>query len=1114
MTLREQLENPEIFRINRMDAHSDHVFMPDMEQSIYGKDAGEDPLCDGYVQCLDGIWQLAYSERMEECPEGFAAEDYDLSGFGKVRVPGHLELQGYGKPQYINTLYPWDGVELLRPPVIPKECTPVGSYVRFFDLECRVPKGGEVVLSFGGVETAFSVWLNGVYVGYSEDSFTPSEFCVTELVREKGNRLAVEVYKRSSASWIEDQDFWRFSGIFRSVNLLVYPAVHVYDLKVTADYIYEDGALGTEHPAGTGVLTVKAKVLSGRVPTAGDVEFLLKDGAGKAVAGSRAMDDAGKAVSGSRSADDVAGTADDADPEFCVSTEISVEEAGSLTLTEEDRGAAAYPYTLTARKGRLYTVTWKAVLPRVKPWSAEDPNLYHLNLRIPGQEQVWQETGFRTFEMKDGLMCLNGKRILFRGVNRHEFSYTGGRCISMEDMHKDIRIIKQNNMNAVRTCHYPNRSEWYSLCDEAGLYLIDETNLESHGSWQKLGRVEPSWNVPGDLPQWRETVLDRARSMYERDKNHPSVLIWSCGNESYAGEDIAAMSAYFHEMDPGRLVHYEGVFHNRKYRYISDMESRMYAKPAEVAAYLEEELAKQAADPDYVTKPYISCEYMHAMGNSLGGMQLYTELEDRYPGYQGGFIWDYMDQVLPLQVEEPRTAGIKYKKESEQKTLEVMAVGGDYDDRPTDYGFCTNGIVYGNRMPSPKMPEVRQLYSPIRLDVSPTELTVENRNLFVDTNRYHFVVRTMLDGRTVQEKPLEIMAAPGETVTVAHGMQQPEGPGMGVIEAVAYTDAGEQKNMVTFAQCVSEQGRRPVKGFAAPGAFVPGDGYLGIAGSDWRIQFSMTEGGISSISFGGREYIHRIPRISFWRAMTDNDCGAGYPAAMGVWYAAGHFMKKEYERFRMEPVESGMKMITVFSGGPGGCVEVTVTYTAYPDGRILVEADYPGVKDYPELPVFAMDFCTGTEVDRVTYLGLGPEENYIDRAAGARLGEFRFTAEQNLSGYLRPQECGNRTGVRELQVTGADGRGLRFTAAEEPFEMSVLPYSAYELEEANRIFELPPVRHTWIRIASGQMGVGGDDSWGAPVHDEYRIDSSKPQHLAFWISPIDEADDDGGQSPS
>ena len=1081
--LRQQLEDPEIFKINRMKAHSDHFIQP--------LDGGS------FCQCLDGEWAFSYSGKLEDRPLHFAGEKDDISYFKTIQVPGHMELQGYGTPQYINTLYPWDGVEALRPPMIPKESTPVGTYVRFFDLEHKPEAGGEVFLTFGGVETAFSVWLNGTFVGYSEDSFTPSEFCVTELVQEKGNRLAVEVYKRSSASWIEDQDFWRFSGIFRSVYITSVPAKHVYDLAVRSEYIYEDrvkeeGTNEVRYAAGTGLLSVEARILSDEMPKKEELRLSL---GGLAGAG--------------------------ADSETGISEVLpdSILEDEELILTEEDLGLSAYPITMAPRRRKTWIARWSLTVPSVQPWSAESPALYPLELRLADAQRVLQDVGFRTFEMKNGLMCLNGKRIIFRGVNRHEFSVSGGRCISLEEMKEDIRIIKENNMNAVRTCHYPNRTEWYGLCDRAGIYLIDETNLESHGSWQKLGRVEPSWNVPGDLPEWKAAVLDRAESMYERDKNHPAVLIWSLGNESYAGEDIAAMSAYFHEKDSSRLVHYEGCFHRPEYRYISDMESRMYAKPAEIAEYLESELKKKAADPAYVTKPYISCEYMHAMGNSLGGMQLYTELEDQYEGYQGGFIWDYIDQAILSSEDAP------------------LFVGGDFGDRPTDYGFCTNGIVYADRELSPKMQAVRAEYSPIRIDVDEETVTVENRNLFLDTEEYLFTVSACLNGELVEKNALSVNAAPGEKVTIPHGIKLPEGNGTAGLLVRAFRkdelgwldeechperregswddgilrpdglrmtedkqEDGSDWYEFAFSQFLRDQGVREPAGQPVPAAMVPGDGYIGMTGPNYRVQFSMTEGGISSLRFGGKELCDRIPRISFWRAMTDNDNGAGYPALMAPWYAAGHFMKKRYEDFKLEPTEGGIRMVTAFSAGIHDEIRVKVTYTAYVDGRILVEAEFPGVPGYPDMPVFAMDLCVPASLDQVSYLGFGPEENYPDRLSGAELGRFAYTPMENLSGYLKPQDCGIRCGVREFTVKDADGTGLTFTAAGEPVLFSVLPFSAYELEEAAKLRELPEVTHTWIRIAADEMGIGGDDSWGAPVHEEYRLASSVPRKLAFWIT--------------
>ena len=471
------LENPEVFAVNRLPAHSDHRFYESEETMEPGERAGEVmPL----RQCLNGVWKFSYAENPSLRRAEFYQENFDDTCFDEIQVPGHIQLQGYDKCQYINTMYPWDGHSELRPPKIDWDYNPVGSYVREFDLE-KPLSGKRVILSFQGVETAMYVWLNGAFVGYAEDSFTPSEFDVTPWIREKGNRLAVEAYKRSSASWIEDQDFFRFSGIFRDVYLYGIPDVHLQDLFVNAglEHDYQDGRLTAE-------LSLSEKNCENQFSGC-RVAAVLKDREGRVI-----------------------WTCEDCVPD----------KNGMIRI--------------------------EASISSVHAWSGEDPYCYMLYIEIRDGERrrtelVPQKIGFRTFEMKNQIMCLNGKRLVWKGINRHEFDVRLGRAITEKEMLWDIRFLKQHNLNAVRTCHYPNQSRWYELCDEYGIYLIDEANLESHGSWQKMGVCEPSWNVPGSLPQWKACVIDRARSMLERDKNHPSVLIWSCGNESYAGEDILAI---------------------------------------------------------------------------------------------------------------------------------------------------------------------------------------------------------------------------------------------------------------------------------------------------------------------------------------------------------------------------------------------------------------------------------------------------------------------------------------------------------------------------------------------------------------------------------------------
>jgi len=979
----EWLANPEIYEVNREKAHSDHTYTTK----------------DGNLrQSLNGTWKFNYTEHPDSRPADFYKTDFDVTSFDDIIVPGHIQLQDYDKPQYVNTQYPWEGHEQLVPPQIPKKRNPVGSYVKFFDVDKEL-LGKETFISFQGVETAIYVWLNGEFVGYSEDSFTPSEFNITPYLKEKNNKLAVEVYRYSTASWLEDQDFWRFSGIFRDVYLYAVPEIHVRDMKVIADYDYENG---------NGIFATELDII-------GDSDYEIK-----------------------------------------------------LTLTDKN-GIKVY-------EGNTANVS--ASIPDIMPWSAEQPNLYTLTAEISSDSEMIEtaetKIGFRTFELKDGIMCLNGKRIVFKGINRHEWNAEGGRVVTEDDMLWDIRFMKQNNINAVRTCHYPNNSLWYQLCDEYGIYLIAETNLESHGTWQKMGACEPSINVPASLPEWKEACLDRARSMYERDKNHASVLIWSCGNESYCGDDIAAMADYFHEVDSTRLVHYEGVVWNRKYDHITDMESRMYAKPCDVEEYLKQNTGK----------PYISCEYMHAMGNSLGGMKLYTDLEDKYEAYQGGFIWDYIDQSL-------------YKDG-------VLVYGGDFDDRASDYGFCTNGIVYADRTYSPKVSEAKRLYSNIRMSLENGVLTVENRNLFTDTSGYIFKVTLEKEGDILSAEEHRLNISAGEKDSVKIGLEVPENGGEYVLTAYAVlaedTIWAEKGHEISFAQQIVKTPEITAPMTAHKAEIVYGDFCIGVNGEGFSMQFDKREGGVSSLVYNGVEYITRAPKVSFFRAHTDNDTGAGYPCENAQWQIAGKCAK--LLGFETKENADSLEVTFKFLAPTVPSFEYKVTYIAYFDGRLGVKAEYDGVKGLSDMPVFAMDFKLKKQYDKFTFYGMGPDENYIDRNNGARLGVYTLTALENFTKYLNPQECGNRTGVRYVNVYEENGAGLNFTATEKPFEMSVLPYNAYELDNAMHRDELPDPTYTWVRIAAKQMGVGGDDSWGAPVHKEFKINSEEAMSLEFIVSSL------------
>ncbi len=998
----EWLEDPEVFRVNRIDAHSDHYFYENMDDIRLEDNM---PL----KQSLNGKWRFSYSENPSLRIKDFYKEDFDVSGFDYINVPGHIQLQGYDKCQYINTMYPWDGHDELRPPHISKTYNPVGSYVTFFNVKEEL-KNKQTFISFQGVEVAFYVWVNGKFVGYSEDTFTPSEFDISDYLKDGENKLAVEVYKRSSASWIEDQDFFRFSGIFREVYLYSVPKTHVNDIFVKTD-------LSDDFKEA--VLHAELKI-NGTIE--GKVGAYLEDAAGK--------------------------------KKFEIE-EVNISDNINLSIDVKE----------------------------VNLWSAEDPYLYSLYIVIKDKEGnlveiVPQKVGFRRFEMKDKIMCLNGKRIVFKGVNRHEFSARNGRSITKEDMLFDIKFMKKHNINSVRTSHYPNQSLWYKLCDEYGIYLIDETNLESHGSWQKMGECEPSWNVPGNLPEWQECVLDRAVSMVERDKNHPSVLIWSCGNESYAGEDIYQMSEYFRKKDSSRLVHYEGVFWNREYDKTSDMESRMYAKVVDIEEYLNN-------DPK---KPYISCEYMHSMGNSTGGISKYTELEDKYPMYQGGFIWDYGDQAL-------------YRKKDNGE--EVLAYGGDFTDRPCDYNFSGNGLIFADRTVSPKAQEVKYVYANIKLKVDKNGVNIKNQNLFINTNVYDLYYKIEKEDKLILEGCLKVDIKAGEEEYITLPFENIECPGeyvytvsMKLSEDTLWEEKGYE---VAFGQYVlNNEENKVIKD--SNFKIVHGDVNIGVEGKDFKVIFSKQEGGIVSLRYSNKEFITRVPKTYYFRATTDNDRGNKQDFRCAEWFAAS--MGQKLVDFNMEEKDNYLSLTYTYELPTKPVAKVNITYVVEEAGVIKANVKYNGVEGLSELPVLGMNFRLLSEFNSFTYYGMGPEENYIDRCEGAKLGVYTDTPENNLSKYLVPQECGNRTETRYVKVENNKGEGIQFTYDKAPFEFSVVPYNYMELENALHVEELPPINYTNVNIIGKQMGVGGDDSWGAPVLKEYCIDSSKDLEYSFFISNI------------
>lgn len=700
-------------------------------------------------------------------------------------------------------------------------------------------------------------------------------------------------------------------------------------------------------------------------------------------------------------------------------------------------------------------------------WSAECPQLYCLWIQVLDEngvvlEVVPQTIGIRLFCMEDGIMKLNGKRIVFCGVNRHEFSARNGRAISKEEMRWDILTMKRHNINAVRTSHYPNQNDFYALCDLYGLYVMDETNLETHGTWQRLGQVEADENtLPGDRPEWRGAVLARAKAMLERDKNYPCVLIWSCGNESHGGKTIYEMSEWFRERDPGRLVHYEGVFHDRRFPDTSDMESRMYPSVVQIEAYLKTES----------DKPFLCCEYSHSMGNSNGGLFRYTQLAKREPRYQGGFIWDYIDQGLQPDPAAP------------------LAFGGDFGDRPTDYNFCINGLVFADRTLSPKMAEVKACYQPFDLCCTLTELTIQNRMLFTDTSRFQLVFSLCRDGTLLEtrvQKSFPAISPQGEG-TIPVPIAPPDAPGEYVLTVSMQLNQpfpwAEMGTELAFSQWVGRVGAPPKRRATPAPELIVGDVNYGIRGEGFHILFARDRCGISSYQLGGVECIAPllgIPRPNFWRAPLDNDYGWGMPHRCALWQTASLYPAVSLQSCEREG--DAVRIVTQYCFPGSDRAQATVNYRFFGDGAVELTLTISGCEAFGAMPDFGFLLCMPPSFDRLEWYGRGEEENDCDRNYGSRIGRFQSTVALQQTPYQRVQDCGNHTDTRWFTVTDAQGRGFRISG--ENLDFSVLPHTPFELEHAYQAQNLPPNWHSVIRVSKGQMGVGGDDSWGAMPHPD------------------------------
>ena len=943
------LKDSRVFQVNRLQAYSDHIY-------TIGKDKQPSSFS------LNGTWKFNVSKNYDSTFKFFYNTEFNDSNWDDIQVPGYIQLQGFDQPHYTDVTYPWDGKDYVKPGQVDMDRNKVFQYRKSFDLPQDFIND-RLILSFEGVESNIYIWLNGKFIGYSEDSFTPSRFDITKYVQEKDNILCVRIFEKCTGTWLEDQDMWRFSGIFRDVMIYRQPSLHILDLKMDTNI-----DLDTKKS----ILTCTCKLTNGQAHT---LQAKLYDPQGNIVWNGNMQD------------------------QF----EIPVENT-SL-------------------------------------WSSEFPNLYQLELVLYDTqneilETIHEQVGFRKFSLEYGIMKLNGKRIVFHGINRHEWDPKNGRCLSLEQMEQDIHILKSLNINAVRTSHYPNHSYWYKLCDQYGIYVIDEMNLETHGANEI---------IPQNKPEWTDCLLDRARSMYERDKNHPCILMWSLGNEAGSGSNFMILHDYFKEQDPSRLVHYEGITQDRTFENASDIESRMYASPESVKAYLE-------AHP---IKPFMLCEYMHAMGNSLGGMEEYTNLEDEYEQYQGGFVWDYVDQAIEKE-------GNYY-------------YGQDFDDYPNDANFCGDGILLANRQETGKSQELKQLYRYVDMEIHFDSVTIKNKNLFYDLSKDTFVFELKRNGLVIQSGIFNTSVEPGTTKTMPVQFKQINTPGYYTKTIYYKTPFGIQ----SFDQQVFEVKEDEPNAQAM--LVVQGQNTIGVQFIDTEYLFDKRKG-LVSILVNNEEILKETPRPIFYRALTDNDRGAKQNFA--PWLNASLFQHvTDFKIVRNSKCAQFMYTMQLES------IEepCKLVYTIYNNQNIQIQMHMDKNSKRTTLPLFGIEFALKEEFTNFAYFGKGEKDTYIDR--NHALTDFYFEdVKTNYIPYLKPQEHGNHV---ECKWCGLSNPTIGFNVKAENMECQASQYSFMHLYTAKHTFELPQTHTTYLRIAKQQMGVGGINSWGTKVQPQYLIDQSK-----------------------
>jgi len=1034
-------ENLDVLAINKEAPHC--TLMP---YSSTAKAVRTERAASKWHKSLNGKWKFNWSPEPASRPAAFYKPDYDVSKWDDIPVPSNWQLQGYGVPVYHCEAYPYK----VNPPKVmgtpPKEYTsflhrnPVGSYRRTF----TVPKkwdGREIFIVFDGVDSAFYLWINGEKVGYSQDSRTPAQFNITQYLREGQNILAAEVYRYCDGYYLEDQDMWRLSGIFRNVYIYAVPTLHIEDFffNTELDDKYQDAEL---------TVTAKVKNFNMQKVSSPALEISLLD------------KESGRMI---------------------------LPDKGSYNIAKKLIGAKLNGVNSQAKQENIapdqsVEYSYSAQITNPAKWSAEIPNLYVLVLTLKDEqgktiEMVSCNVGFRKSEIKDGQLLVNGKPVLIKGVNRHEHDPDTGHYVSRESMIEDILIMKQHNINTVRTSHYPDVPEWYDLCDEYGMYIIDEANIESHG----MGYGDES--LAKD-PAWKEAHMARTVAMVERDKNHPCIIIWSLGNEAGDGVNTEATSAWIKKRDPSRPIHYERA----EEKPHTDIVCPMYARIHQIKKYAEK--------PQ--TRPLILCEYAHAMGNSVGNLQEYWDVIEKYDHLQGGSIWDWVDQGLRKKLPNGQT---------------YFAYGGDYRDFPNSANFCCNGLVQPDRKPNPHLLEVKKVYQDIKVtaeDLAAGKFRVHNKYYFISLDFVEAQWELTEDGTAITEGSLGALAIepqqsrviqlPIENLRVLPGSEYHLKISFVLNKKQPWADKGYVVAWDQFKIPVSAKSESQVSMEKLPKLKVSEEGdFVKVTGRNFTVSFDKKLGVITNWNAYGKELLSSPLVPNFWRAPTDNDDGNKMTKRCGIWKQAG--AERGVIDFQLSRENSDVVVVKVKSKIAANLTTVENEYKIYNSGQVVVQQKLLPDGELPEIPRFGMQVGLAGRFSQMSWFGKGPHESYQDRKTGAAVGLYSGLVDELDFDYVRPQENGNRSDVRWAGLTDEKGDGIAIVGM-PTFDISAWPYSMQALEAAKHPYELARDDKVTVNIDYKQMGVGGDNSWGALPHDEYRIMPDKSYSYSFIIKPV------------